>query len=54
MKPTDIGFTGSLFRGKLCNKQCFLEGELFLDLNYSFLLLTIIPMLGGDKAYHIK
>lgn len=32
----------------------FLERELFLDLNYSFLLLTIILMLVDDKAYHIK
>lgn len=31
-----------------------LKRENFLDLNYSFLLLTIIPMLVPDKAYNIK
>lgn len=34
--------------------KCFLGKELFLDLNYSFLVLTIIPMLVDDKVYHIE
>lgn len=51
----DIGFTVSLSEGnRVINSGFFLERELFLDLNYSFLLLTIILMLVDDKAYNIK